>query len=104
MFDRLRDKFGEYFITELFFGLMKNVEFKEKFISRYEFLIVNLFNEQRMLQQIEDFEKRYRIEIERHIARWKRPEYIRTWNQLVQEMKVFAQQRQGAVIEHIGYL
>ena len=93
MFDYLKAECAHNFITPLFFGLMENLEFKGKFLTRYEYLIENCFNSEKFVQHIETYEERYKSEIERQIARWRRPPLVQRWRSKVNDMKVFARER-----------
>ena len=88
----------------LFFGLMDNYQFREKFLIRYEYIINNCFTTQNLLQQIEEFETRYQSEIERQINRWRPPLFTQRWHWEVDKMKVFARERPAIVMEQLKLL
>jgi len=114
MFDRLRydesakwflmNESDEHFITPMFFRLLDNSQFKEKFLMRYEYVVRNYLTVQNILQQIEDFEERYQVEMERHIARWRYPKTMQEWRDEVEEMKTFARKRPEIVLKQIKSL
>jgi len=56
------------------------------------------------VQHIESFEKRNESEIERQIARWRRPPLIQRWQSKVNEMKVLARKRPDFVKEQLKEL
>ena len=101
--DHLR-KHENQSVSVLFFGLLQNPEFKEKFLSRYEYIIRDYLTTPYMLQHIEKFEENYQYEMERQIARWKIPGNIQTWRSFVEDMKVFARERPEIVLEHLKEL
>jgi len=103
MFERLKNDFP-YFVTTIFFALLENPEFKEKFLTRYEFIINNYMTSQRMLQYIEEFEERYQSEIKRLIARWRRPMLMQAWQSSVDFMKDFLLERPDIVLEQLKAL
>jgi len=104
MFDRLKTEYAQYFVTTMFFGLMENPEFKEKFLTRYVYIINHYLTTQRMLHYIEDFEERYQSEMVRHIARWRRPMLMQGWHSSIEQMKFFARQRPDIVLEQLKTL
>ena len=103
-FERLRNEYAHNPVTQIFFGFMENAGFKEKFIGRYEYLVKNQLTSEKMSEQINIFEARYRQEIERQIARWREPRGIRYWRQSIEDMKDFAQKRPEIILEQIKYL
>ena len=103
-FERLKNEFDDNPITIIFFALLKNPEFREMFLSRYEWFITDFLNTDNMLQYIDDFEGRYRPEMVRHIARWRIPVFLQKWQKEVDQMKVFARKRHAIVLEHLKAL
>ena len=101
MFDRIKNDFSEHLISPLFVGLMENSEFKEKFLTRYEFVIQHYFNSEKMLKQIECFEKQYQNEIVRQIARWRRPLLEQVWRKHIRTMKNFVNERPDYVLNQL---
>jgi len=91
-------------IPVMFFGLLENAEFKEKFLNRYEFIIRNYLTTPYLLQYIEDFEERYQYEMERHIARWRYPLFFQEWRWRVEKMKTYMRERPELVLEQIKEL
>ena len=100
-FERLRNEYAHNPIAQIFFGFMENTEFKEKFIARYEYLVKTQLTSEKMLEQINIFEARYRQEVERQIARWREPKNIRYWHQRIENMKDFAQKRSEIILGQI---
>ena len=104
MFEMLRGKFNQQFVSQIFMGLMENKNFKDKFITRYEYLVKNQLASEKMLEQINIFEQRYQHEMKRHIARWRQLWDIQSWRREIEEMKNFAEERPGIVLEHLKTL
>jgi len=88
----------------LLFSLMENPGFREKFISRYEYIITTMFTTQNIMQYINDFAERYHAEVERHTARWGAIVlfFSRQWE--INKMKTFARQRPEIVLEQLKSL
>ncbi len=103
-FNQLKIKHSDNIITTLFYGLLENSNFKEKFINQYELIIKDCLTTQNILLQIEKFEDSYQLEMERHIARWRRPHFIQTWRSEVGIMKKFAEERPSIVLEQLKAL
>ena len=103
-FDYLKDVLTNDFFTPLFFGLMENPEFKEKFLSRYEYIIEICFCIEKFVQHIEAFEELYESEIEKQVARWHRPQSVQAWRRYVNDLKVFARERHDFVREQLKNL
>jgi len=88
----------------LLFSLMENPGFREKFLSRYEFIIANIFSTQNVMCHINDFSARYQAEVERHISRWGAIELFIRWQREINKMKAFARQRPEIVLKHLSDL
>jgi len=104
MFDMLREGFANDIVTQIFFSFMENIVFKEKFLSRYEYLVKNHLTTEKMLEQINLFETRYYSEIRNHIARWRGPHNLQFWQQEIEFLKKFSNERQDIVLEQIKSL
>ena len=104
MFEWLQKDFAQDAVTQIFLGFMENNKFKEKFIARYEYLVNNHLNTQKMMEQINLFETRYQLEIERHIARWRMPASLQNWQYNIKYLKEFARMRQEIVLEQLKFL
>jgi len=103
MFNRIKKKYWWGFINHLFYGLLENPEFKEKFLLRYEFVIRNCLTTENILQHIDFFEELYQGEIGRHIARWRQIN-MRQWHGYISQMKEFARERPEIVLEQLKAL
>ena len=101
MFDWLRDKLVLDAVTQIFFGLMENDDFKEKFIARYEYLIKNHLSSEKMIEQINLFEAIYQQEMKRQIARWRNLRFIQSWQYYVETLRIFARERPAFVLEQL---
>jgi len=104
MFKILQNNYPEDITTQMIFRLMENMEFKEKFISRCEYLMRNNLSTESMLEHINQFEARYQSEIKRHIARWRMPIDYQFWQQEIEYLKVFAHKRQDIYLQQIKSL
>jgi hypothetical protein len=104
IFDILKERFAGDFITPMFYGLLENPEFKEQFLMRYQYVIHHYLTTEKMLQQIEFFESQHQPEIERHIARWRDIESMKSRQESIERMKDFAKKRHEIVLEQLKAL
>ena len=104
MIDDFLPQFENREIPVMFFGLLKNTEFREKFMKRYEFIIRNCLTASYLMQYIEDFKERYHNEMERHIARWRYPLFFQEWQWRVDLMKTFLRERPEIVLDQLEAL
>ena len=104
MYERLRNEYDQQIVTQIFESLMENQDFKDKFITRYEYLVKNQFTSEKLLEQINLFEIRYRPEIERQISRWRFIKDVQFWQQEIEVMKNFAKERPEIVLKQLETL
>jgi len=77
----------------LFTALLKNTEFKNRFITRFADLLNTDFQSQRMLDIIQAMQSVIEPEMPRHIHRWGHPKSMRDWQREVGLMIEFANKR-----------
>ncbi len=98
--------------TILFRNLLKNSEFRSKFIDRYIYHYNYTFTPERVIDRIDAFQARLRPEIERHSAkwggipartgnRWISFKDIAEWDARVQVLRDFAVGRQEHALHHV---
>lgn len=87
--------------TLLIRNLLENEEFKTSFIIRFADLINTTFLPERMVGLIDYYANRIAPEVPRHIARWKRLNSITVWQNNIQLLRNYANQRPGIQREHI---
>jgi hypothetical protein len=87
--------------TFLLRELLKNQEFRNKFILRFADLINSTFFPERLSGLITEFRSRLEIEMPHHISRWKNPASFYEWNKQVNVMINFAFKRPLHVRNHI---
>jgi len=104
MYERLRDEFDQQIVTQIFRKFMENKEFKDQFITRYEYLVKNQLTSEKMLEQINLFEQRYRPEIERQISRWRLLKSTQYWQQEVEFLRNFVKERPEIVLKQLEAL
>lgn len=77
---------GNAFSTALQCALIKNKDFKQRFIARYAELLNTVFMPDNMLSVLEGMTNQIATEMVLHGARWKRPEY-NTWLTEVKDLQ-----------------
>ena len=98
------DRFIHSDFSLIFNNLLENKLFREKFKSRYEYIITHYLTTEYVIQCIEYFEDLYQLEMERHIARWRYPGSIQIWRTNVEEMKDFIRKRPEIVLDQLKEL
>ncbi len=95
--------------TLLFRNLLRNAEFKTKFLQRFAGYLNTIFHPDTVVSLIDQFENRLSTEMPRHIERWKDgepyfgnpiPDYS-TWLANVDVLRTFARYRPFYQREHI---
>ncbi|CAB1275347.1 CotH kinase family protein [Candidatus Nitrosacidococcus tergens] len=79
--------------TFIFSTLLKNPEFKERFITRFSDLMNTTFVPERTISIIENTKQEVEKELPRHIQRWKYPLSIEAWQDNINTMVNFARDR-----------
>lgn len=103
MFNHIK-RFNKTPIHHLFFSMLENTKFREKFSSRYKTIIQEEFNTERILTEISRQEALYEPEIDRQISRWRKPNSKRRWFQEIEKMRSFARERPSIALEHLEQL
>ena len=88
-----RDLDGVEWSTLLLRKLMENPDFKARFINRFADLLNTTFQPERTSATIQRMQDHIRPEMPRHLERWKVPTTVDEWDQHVQKMRSFVQQR-----------
>ncbi len=87
--------------TFLFRELLKNEKFKTAFINRFDDMLNSAFLPERTTAIVNEMKQAYVPEMAEHIARWKVPSSVNTWNNRVNVMLNFVQQRPAYQRQHI---
>ena len=87
--------------TLLFRKLLENETFVKLFLDRFVYSLENIFETNRVIGFIDDFERLYYPEMKEHIERWNYPKNIKTWMQEVNKMRKFAVERPCYMSENI---
>ncbi|MBX2966499.1 MAG: CotH kinase family protein [Cyclobacteriaceae bacterium] len=87
--------------TFLFREFLKNEKFKIAFINRFDDLLNTAFRPERTTTIINEMKQAYIPEMAEHIARWKVPQNMNTWNNRVDVMIDFAQKRPAHQRQHL---
>ena len=87
--------------TLIFRKLLENETFRQEFITRYEELANTLFSPESVVNKIDEFAEIYMQEIDPHIDRWFCPWSIDEWQETLDHMRWFANERQCIVKEQL---
>jgi len=80
-------------LGNLFESLLKNTEFRETFITRFNYHLDSTLKPDRVIGIIERMQSVLAPEIEEHIDRWRTIESYTTWEKNVNNIKDFARKR-----------
>lgn len=81
--------------------LLENTSFKNQFINRYADLLNATFLPERMLSRIDQSKQTLAPLMPEHIDRWKLPASMTDWNEHIQILTDFVQQRPPLARQHI---
>ena len=95
------ENFTPQWSTLLLRSLLENNSFKINFINRFADLLNTSFLPNRINSFIDDTKNNLASEIQEHIERWKTIENIVVWNENVNVMKTFADERPAYQRNHI---
>jgi hypothetical protein len=88
--------------TVIFRTLLKNTEFRNKFITRYADLLNTNFKEDRVVNIIDEMKATIQPMINEHINRWTYPSSIDKWSNNVEVLREFAQKRPSVVRRNLS--
>ncbi len=97
----LNPRLEEEWPNELFRALLQNDEFKFAFINRIADLLNIEFQPGRMINIIDELQDVIAPEMQEHIERWQIPSSYDTWQQRVQAMRNFAENRPAHLKQHV---
>ncbi len=87
--------------TLLLRRLLTNTDFRNAFVNRFADKLNSNFSSEYANSILEGFENEYAPEMAEHILRWNQPESNSNWQNEIQKMRDFANQRPGFVRQHI---
>ncbi len=95
-----RNILGEYFKYEgvpsqdlsitymdIYCGLRNNAEWRERFISRYVYVVTQFYTSERLCALLDETAAELRPEMERHIKRWGSPSSLSAWEGEVKALR-----------------
>jgi hypothetical protein len=87
--------------TFLFTSLLKNTEFKNRFLQTFAAHMCSTFKSERIVAFVDKLQNQIRPEMPRHIERWQAISSMQEWEKNVDELRRFARQRHNYVYEHL---
>ena len=91
-------------VSQLFFTLIKDKDFKNEFKNRVEVLLKSELSTTILLEKFDDFHTLYKNEMPRQINRWRRPYTIDAWENNVSNNRLFLEKRAEYYLKHINQL
>ncbi len=88
-------------ITWLLRGMLRNTEFRSRFIAIARELAQGPLSAERSVQKLDRFVALMAPEMARHTGRWRRPSDRDTWEEHIEVMRTFALQREASVLEQL---
>ncbi len=85
----------------LFRKFLENEEFEQQFIDRFAYHLNSIFSSILVLDSIDKYEMLFNPEMEEHIARWGYPLSPTHWQEHIQTLRDFAQERPCFIREDI---
>lgn len=79
--------------SELMLALLRNPEFRQQFIDRFLYVIENVFTAERAVELLNEMVKQYAPAMSMHTARWDNHWHNVNWNQQIQVVRTFLQNR-----------
>ena len=93
---------GQALNTDLMVNLMRNDQFRDKFIERLAYHLNYTFETGRVLERIDTLAKNIESEMPLQMERWGGT--MNNWHHHVNILRIFAERRQGYLLKHIqGY-
>ncbi len=92
---------GKMFSTTLMCGLMRNDEFRDKFISTYVKLLRTTFATERMLQIYDDMVAELEPEMPYHIAKWGAPSSMTSWKSSCASLRTMIAGKNEQTMRHL---
>jgi hypothetical protein len=87
--------------TILLRNLLKNSDFRSKFISRFLYHINTTFEPSRVMTFVDQFQDLYAPMTAEHIARWRTPPTSNHWMEAIKHMRVFTLQRPVEMLDQL---
>lgn len=88
-------------ITWLLRGMLRNTEFRSRFIVIARELAQGPLSAERSVQKLDRFVALMAPEMARHTGRWRRPSDRDTWEEHIEVMRTFALQREASVLDQL---
>lgn len=79
--------------TVIFRSLLRNEQFRQRFVDRYDHHLRTTFQPDRVIAIIDQMASRIESEVPRHVERWGVPRSVAAWEREVETLREFARQR-----------
>ena len=85
--------YNRIFSTRLIRGLLESDTFRNMFIERFAYHLNHTFETEHVISLIDELAANIEPEMPRHTARWRFPSSVETWQESVEDLRIFARQR-----------
>ncbi len=88
--------------TFLLRSLLQNPEYRNRFRSQFTYHLNTTFSPGRVIDKINEFERKYRPIASEHIYRWNKPVDYNKWIHNIETLRLFAIQRPQVIFDQIS--
>ena len=86
--------------TFLFRKLLENHEFRRQFLDRFQFLLNNIYNPERVIERINSMQSGIASEMPRHLAKWQ-SQSLAQWKNQIERLREYAAQRPNIIVDYV---
>ena len=87
--------------TLLFNSLLQNPAFRDEFIQRSAAYLNTIFNPETTIVILDSLKTQFQTQMPRHIGRWNTPPSVQIWQQNINQIESFLQNRPGFYRQHL---
>ncbi len=92
---------GSLTYFEIYIGLRKNAAWREYCVERYVEVVETYFNPERATAILDEMAAALRPEMERQIAKWHKPSSMSAWEEEIERLRTYVQQRPEYALENL---
>lgn len=86
---------------DIWVGLYKNKQWRQKFVERYVYLLYNQLNAETVTSILDEMAAEMEPEMERHIDRWNSPSSVRAWKNAISDLRDMMEKRPEIALDQI---
>jgi hypothetical protein len=92
---------GSLTYFEIYIGLRKNAAWREYCVERYVEVIETYFNPERATAILDAMVEEMRPEMERQIAKWRKPSSMAAWEEEIERLRTYVERRPEYALENL---